>query len=214
MVSEQSRSDYTLHAIEDGSGDPCVVIIEAKYEMSIAQAIGYFLATSTSIEPPLVLIMDNRVVRILLFPFRLDGKPLVNCLALPRMGIFINSDEGDSALNRGLFELILRFSARKFNVELDCRNITDFQPIEVRNLRPISTVTEQFHFYKKLYKESSRQIETIKEAKKQQLKELKQLKEKNKQQLKELKEKNKRLAELETLKQEKTDESSRKRARH
>jgi hypothetical protein len=151
-ISEGSRSDYTLHAIQDDSGDPCVVIIEAKLKMTVhstAQAIGYFLATGSSVVPPLVLVIDKQYIQILLFPFKEREHQLVNCLVIPQMRIFVNGN-----LNQGLFEIILRLSAKNCRIDLDYSSIDNFKPIQAKKMRTVCTVTDQFKYYRNLHRKS------------------------------------------------------------
>lgn len=149
-VSKNSRSDYTLYAIEDRVGDTCVLIIEAKFKMtghSIAQAIGYFLAMPmTENFPALVLVVDKDSIQVLIFPF-IHVEPLVNCVVLGPIPVMINN-----RLNLALIEFILRLSGKDCTIKVSHESIANFAPIPKRRVCNISTTTEEAARYKSLYR--------------------------------------------------------------
>ena len=86
-ISNKSRPDYTFYVLKSSS-KVVALVIEAKctatataLEHASAQAVGYFFNLSLmSLHPPLVIVMTEKFMNIIYFPFKWDNFLLANCV--------------------------------------------------------------------------------------------------------------------------------------
>ena len=100
MVTGQSRFDYTVYLVTDRKEEIIALVIEAKHTSNslmqhvLAQVIGYYAAYDIPISSPIAIIITEKYIQPIFFPFyrkeRSHQLQLANAIVLPQMNIFKN----------------------------------------------------------------------------------------------------------------------------
>ena len=110
VMSPWNKADYSVYVCSDKKTDGAklIAILDAKFSINvhaIAQVIGYFSACGAMDEKPnpLVAVLSHEYIQFVLFPFEIDGKPLINAVALSPISIWTSRHQPDLEV----FKLIL-----------------------------------------------------------------------------------------------------------